>query len=71
MIIESLRLFYHIKCFKCCVCRYRLFTVTVDSAQMTVHSLQCTDDSAQLYVCLLLFNTQLGMICLLLCSVHL
>ena len=27
-----------IKCFKCCVCRYRLFTVTVDSEQMTVHS---------------------------------
>ena len=22
MIIESLRLFYHIRCFKCCVCRY-------------------------------------------------
>ena len=22
MIIESLRLFYHIRCFKCCVCRF-------------------------------------------------
>lgn len=24
MIIESLRLFYHLDCFKCCVCRVQL-----------------------------------------------
>ena len=45
MIIESLRLFYHIRCFKCCVCRYPqnnanyifLISAIVDCSLVSLH----------------------------------
>ena len=39
MIIESLRLFYHIRCFKCCVCRLDKETTIYTIYHYTLHAL--------------------------------
>ena len=38
MIIESLRLFYHIRCFKCCVCRLDKETTIYTIYHYTLHA---------------------------------
>jgi F-box protein 20 len=50
MIIESLRLFYHIDCFKCCVCCVQLgdglmgTDVRVRNGKLHCHSCYSSDD---------------------------
>ena len=47
MIIESLRLFYHIRCFKCCVCRFPHFHMS-----QTIHAFIIFDTSNIISSCL-------------------
>ena len=50
MIIESLRLFYHMECFKCCVCHVRLgdglmgTDVRVRNHKLHCHNCYSSDD---------------------------
>ena len=43
MIIESLRLFYHIRCFKCCVCRYGVKGLSSKFVHFFQHELTSKD----------------------------
>jgi len=53
MIIESLRLFYHIDCFKCCVCHVQLgdglmgTDVRVRNNKLHCHNCYSSDDGKQ------------------------
>ena len=55
MIIESLRLFYHIDCFKCCVCHVQLgdglmgTDVRVRNNKLHCHNCYSSDDGTYLF----------------------
>lgn len=54
MIIESLRLFYHMECFKCCVCHVRLgdglmgTDVRVRNHKLHCHNCYSSDDGTHI-----------------------
>lgn len=54
MIIESLRLFYHMECFKCCVCHIRLgdglmgTDVRVRNHKLHCHNCYSSDDGTHI-----------------------
>jgi len=56
MIIESLRLFYHIDCFKCCVCCIQLgdglmgTDVRVRNGKLHCHSCYSSDDGISHFI---------------------
>ena len=56
MIIESLRLFYHIPCFKCCVCGIQLGNGTAGAdVRVRNHKLHChncySNDEGSINLC--------------------
>lgn len=65
MIIESLRLFYHIPCFKCCVCGIQLGNgsagADVRVRNHKLHCHNCYSNDEGLYAKLLVFISLLDM----------